>query len=45
VKEVKTSKDLQAMQIKVPVSNLSAGAYFVTVQVGNWKETRKMLKL
>ena len=45
VKEVKTSKDLQAMQIKVPVSNLSAGAYFVTVQVGSWKETRKMLKL
>ncbi|MHA4809671.1 PKD domain-containing protein [Flavitalea flava] len=38
-------KDQNYLHTSLPVGNLSAGMYFIRVQIGNWTEVRKMLKL
>ncbi len=45
IKEIKSVKDQEAAQLIVQVSDLPAGIYMLTIQVGKWKETRKVLKL
>jgi endoglucanase len=39
------NKDQPYSRATLPVSNLSAGVYFIRVQIGNWVEIRKLLKL
>jgi len=44
-KELTTNKAFPLLQLNIPVNELGAGAYFITVQVGDWKETKQILKL
>ncbi len=39
------SKDQVVNQVTVPVNGLSAGIYFVHVQIGTWSDQRKIVKL
>jgi len=45
IKEIKSSKDLASARLSVPVNDLPAGIYMLTIQVGKWKESRQILKL
>jgi chitodextrinase len=45
LRTIETVKDLQVSSTSIPVSGLPAGTYYITVQIGNWKETRTVLKL
>jgi hypothetical protein len=38
-------KDFQICTNNITINNLPGGIYFVTVQIGNWKATHKILKL
>ena len=38
-------KDQAFIQVALPTGDLPKGIYFVRVQIGNWSETRKLLKL
>jgi hypothetical protein len=39
------TKDQSGYTLNLSVGDLSAGVYFITVQIGNWRETKKILKL
>jgi hypothetical protein len=39
------NKNQSSMQLNLSAGNLSAGTYFVRVQVGAWSEVRKIVKL
>jgi hypothetical protein len=44
-KSYATEKSQTATQTTVDISGLSAGTYFVRIQVGSWTETRKIVKI
>jgi len=39
------NKNQSSMQLNLSVGNLSAGTYFVRVQIGAWSEVKKIIKL
>jgi hypothetical protein len=44
-KEFKLAKDQFFSQYTIPTQGLAAGTYFLKVQVGNWKNSQKLIKL
>jgi hypothetical protein len=39
------NKNQSSMQLNLSAGNLSAGTYFVRVQIGAWSEVKKIIKL
>jgi predicted esterase len=43
--EVRTTKNHELMQMTVPFEKLSTGTYFIRCTIGDWTETRQVLKI
>jgi Predicted peptidase len=43
--EVRTTKNQELMQVVVPFDKLSTGTYFVRCTVGDWSETKQVVKI
>jgi len=44
VKLINSNKDSKLSQVKIPVKELKPGIYFITIQVGNWRQTKQIMK-
>jgi chitodextrinase len=45
LRSLESAKEEVISSTSIPVNGLPAGTYFITIQIGNWRETRTILKL
>ena len=45
LKTLKDEKNQQLWQLNVPANELLPGSYFIKVQIGNWSESKKLIKM